>query len=430
MIIIKENNLDLIAKMMINLEKGKLIFDTDGKLVNEEKAFHYIENNGITYKFHSNLFKMHCSREMWLSICSRMKQLIVEYDRKVASLIGYESYYNSNEMEFVKTTYYFHRRFITFIKDIRPVSTSVVYSWCFSDIKCLLNDFKGYKKTDYVAHQLLNFNSIVIDTDDIFNFPPGVTVLNRPFVNNDFTANKYIASHKIINITNLSAFIFKLCRPGLYVEFAESMAIFHTVNPVREEKINNLHIVRCDKSKVSYKDIISIIKKQKKNDRSFVFDELEEARNVACGFPETFNDICSKCKLSLYDEIYALKISGLRSYSYMLMCRYCITYFFGSIKKYKLELLKINHSRKMDEVIKDLPLDLKEKKMLIDLYLNPCKNISGSGYENNNYKGYRNINDFILKKNINAPHDPNKQAFFYTKYDATVPNCLLNLTYY
>lgn len=418
MIIIKGDDLDLISKMMINLEKNKFIFDTKGVQINEEKAINYLQKDGINYKFHSNVFKIYCSHETWSKIERNIREIIVNNDIKVGSSNGYERYSSSNEMELIKTTNEYRRRFITRIKDV--CNNKYYIYWCYSNIKCLINDFKGYRQSNYTVYQLLNFNSIVLDTEEIFNFPPGVSILNRPFNTCDFKNDQYIASHRSINILNLNGFIFKIWSPELYKEFIKHMKYFYTINPVREEKINNLQILRCDKSKLRYEEIITQIKKTKKNNNDFIFDELEEARNIACGFPSTFNDICYKCKIPLYDYIYALKIPRKKGNSHMLMCRYCITYLLGSIRKYNLELLKINYPRKMDEVIRYLPIEEKEKTLLIDLYLNPCTIINGC-YENDKYKGYKNIKDFLMNK---YTHDPNKKAFFYNNLDDTDPKLL------
>ena len=412
MIIIKGSDMELIAKMIINLEKNKIIYNTEGKLVNEEKAVHCLENNGITYKFHCNIFKLYCNQELWNNFEHKIEQILHDCDGHSDN----GSYYDSGEMELLKTNHdWIDRQFTTRINSIRPTSSFKRY-WILSDINTLMNDYKGVNKTKYVSHQLLKFNSIVIDTRDLFNFSSRITILNRPIANADFTFNKYIASDDIIIIKNLYAFIFKLCCPGLYVDFVKHMAAFYTINPVNEEKINNLNILRCNKSKISHKKIISVIEKQRKKSTTIIFDELEEARNIACGFPQTFNDICYKCKIPLYEDIYALKIPRKIEHSHMLLCRFCITYLIGTINKYNLELFRVNYPRKMDEVIRMLPIEEKEQRLLIDLYLNPCKKIAGR-FENNNYKGYKHSKSLLLKI---KEHDPNKQAFFYTNNDETL----------
>ena len=103
MIIIKIDDerklpMDIIVKMMINLEKGSQMYNVDGKLVNDHGLFHYLKHAGVTYEFRSNRFSLYCKESIWSRVKENIKRIISIYDRKEGA-----PYSISHDMEIIET---------------------------------------------------------------------------------------------------------------------------------------------------------------------------------------------------------------------------------------------------------------------------------------------------------------------------------------
>ena len=252
MIIIKADGKEnipwhLVAKMMLNLEMNKEVYNIHGKLVNKANN-HKLEYEGITYEFIGNRYNIYIEGGYDIGMVDCINTRIIPYESAAMKEMKDKFVHYSSESQDMELRMGCVDRCRHFNRDNKTRNNNDVY---WDILKFSLLSYKGHssRKMDYVMRQLNKFNSIVIDTKNILNFDKKITVLNRPLEQKDYTIDYLIVKTKPILVRDLFLYIYRLFSEERFEHFINHNFLY-TINPIYYERMENLCPLRCSKEDI------------------------------------------------------------------------------------------------------------------------------------------------------------------------------------
>jgi hypothetical protein len=394
MIIIKNADLKndkaimVIATLLFNMELGKTVFNTSGEFDNCDEDFHVLSKNGITYNINGsigNIIVMYDEKiqrynntylkELSIKLENTMKYLDDIYIKKYNSI----KYFTEQSLDFTLVSRNYdssrcnvYNRKIILYKYMKEKGITCYNTW---ELKNNIDSNLFIEKSHHTAHDrncwehtlLKNYNSLVIDNYDVFNFKDDITFIDnikRSYLTiSDLIITKHMIIYNFHNggIDNTLRYLKNIKNE---TENNCDYMFPYTYTPIYKEQWKNIRPIRAsnEHDRTNIDQYINILINM---DYDYKLSELEEIKNVKFGAPHSHNDICHICHMYLYDDIYVLE----KHKYHICICAKCfhgkISY--ENIKTNNLIILRVKFPRTIKDVINIIEIPDDFKLLLIEL---------------------------------------------------------------
>jgi len=322
------NDVDTIAKTMINIERNQTIYNSAGEANNPEeskKSFNNFTHKDIEYDVNVSVGVIHIFSNESLNQAQCVSQIItalrrIEFSMPILKVpVSEDSYFKSTQYTMISrvpaanltttnTSVYGEsfRKIIITVADLKKCHENgskfvwfvrVVPATTFSmNIQELTLDFPCK------AYLMKSLSTIICDNAGIFNVASLTKQIDYPLLSqySAFTNNKIVESCVIIGVKFGLAYEIITCYNSK--KFSVISDRFLDRNPkLQVVDYNNFNIKRIDESKPWEKQL----------DEPFDYDAQErlEMQSAEIGKPPFPNDICFISRAPLYKHAYILKVS-------------------------------------------------------------------------------------------------------------------------
>lgn len=417
-----------IAAVMFNMELGKNVFNLDGTLITDGGDYHVLSKDGITYTIQGitgnvvilandvdkryNEFlgwdlekALHTLDDVYIDVHNDIKIYTSKSLDYTLELKAIKSKQNKKE-----------RRKIT-LKDSLP--NGDVFTWKMGVTDILFHDVKkAYDRNVWEYQMLQRYNTIIIDTDNVFNTEKNITMLNREPEMSDYTMSSRFISMDPISFSKTSGILYEIKNAfGIENNVSDFNNIEPVFIPIYEEKWESIRPRRVVVNNETMDIKITIMSKHFNDCYEYMLAELEEVKNVEAGAPPKPNDVCSLCYMYLHDDIYALEPE--KQHCHICVCANCFHEHLHPHHMHKsafknATVLKVTYPRTIIDII-----DHKDNTMKDDVK-NLMRELCGEyevfdgGVRTENFIGYYYIKEVMLKQ-VTPPKD--KKLFICKLYD-------------
>jgi hypothetical protein len=398
MIIIKIDNFDIeaekeIATLLFNMEMGKKSFNIMGDIDNPDEDFHVLHKNGISYTIYGSvgsliLLKQNKTDDPYFesfihNMVNHLSDLDDKYNKNCGIINHYtggSTDYSLNSKPFTSTT----RRIITSTHN-QIQQKEETYRWTVIDY---IED--GYKKSTrdiWEYTKLREYNTLIIDTNNIFNTDCKITfidsiktenyVMSKNFIDYKFTYN---AENK--NIDEMLRYL-RNDRNLIDLEYTLDLLMF---TPIYVEEWKNIKPMQG----ITNREIPPC---------AYIYDMLYTEYHTPSELEEKIDDVCDSCDMYLYGDIYVLE----KGNNHACVCAFCMqyesiyTYIFGRNKRDPdIHLLRVTHPNTAIDIINkfDVPDDV--RSVMIELSGDRVS-VENGVISTPNYEGYGVKDDVLLK---------------------------------
>lgn len=408
-----------IATVMFNMELGKNVYSLTGEFNDDAEDYHVLYKDGISYTIQGTTGRIVVlyngdDRRYNEFLGWDLEKLMVKLDNEYINKYGVIEQYDSRSMDYTLASTFTSKnddncRRIIVHKDINKKKGLI--TWMFQQDKrsTLFPEFmREYNRNTWEFSRLKDYNTIIIDTDNIYNTENTVTMLQQLPEPSMYTMIDRFIDMKPITISEKYDGIQQQIYDAFGVvnqkTFYSSVDSAHIFTPIYEEKWENIKPARC--SILHEKDIdfkINTILNTLKGGYDYTMMELEEIKNVESGVPPTFNDICHCCYMYLYDTIYVLEEKNC----HICVCSRCFhsiiypSYMDNKSQFYDATVLKVRYPRSIIDILnheKNTMSD--EKKQLMTELINGDYKINNGEVITPTFAGCLSISAVLLKQTI------------------------------
>jgi len=322
---IPEINIDLLCKMMLNIENNKNLYNINGAVNNNNisnRPFNYYTHNRVDYEINVSfgvvLFYTSDESINYPNIdkllCESFKKLPNDMSKKAPVKIGS---YNSTCYTLLSkapdasvaniTSSSSHgssfRKIINTLYDVRKCCESgSKFVWLIQIVNrkyLQVSELNSIPQTN--EHLSRSISTIIYDKLNLFNVSNGQKQLDYPSLNqyNMFKNNQILSEHICIsNIFGLDYEIIKCYKPNITQEF-----IYNVYACYSYVDYNDIEIRRVNPEK---KWSVQIVEPFDYKEQESLENDIEENGNHVFR-----NDICFITQAPLYKNVYVLKVAAL-----------------------------------------------------------------------------------------------------------------------
>jgi hypothetical protein len=416
-----------IASMLFNMELGCKVFSPNGEIDEPDEDFHVIEKNGISYTIQGvigNIVVLYNGdNHRYTDFLSwDLEKTLQTLDNiYINTRVEGIPQYTGKSLDYtlvseLHNTTDDRRNIIHNINKYSSQNSHFVWVMTLDGKKILRTHSKNKasnRNTNEYRH-LVQHNTLVIDTINVFESKENITFINGMPSKSDYSMSKKFVSYDVFTYSKKYGGIdYNLRHVGksksigkkyLYLnEKIEPLFI-----PIYDEKWENINPMRSDDwdtddGHVNAHDIGSHIFDLLTSSYNYMLMELEEVKNVESGAPPRPSDICHSCDMYLYDMIYVLELKN----NHVCVCAKCFHYLvhpmmFDSFNCADIRVLKVRYPKTVVDLIGIIDMPEEVRSLMIELSGDVI--IKDEVITTPNYVGYTDI-DNILLKTVTPPED-------------------------
>jgi hypothetical protein len=411
-----------IASMLFNMELGCKAFSPNGEIDDPDEDFHVIEKNGISYTIQGiigNIVVLYSGDDHHYIEClsrdleNALQKLDYIYiNTRVEGIPQYtEKSLDYTLVSVLRNNYTNNddRRKIVCNADALPYKHHFVWRMVSDGNNILFtnSEKKALGRNINEYNYLVQHNTLVVDTRNVFKSKENITFINGPPLKSDYSmSNKFVSYDVFTYSEKYGGIDYNLRR----MKNSTNIRIMHLLSnikikplfiPVYDEEWENINPMRSvdwdiDDGYVSIHDIVSHIFEMLTSSYDYILTELEEVKNVESGAPPRPNNICNSCDMYLYDMIYVLELKN----NHVCVCAKCfhrVVYpaMFDIFNCADISVLKVRHPKTVVDVIGTIDMPEEVRSLMIEL--SGDVKIKDDVITTPNYVGYTNINNILLK---------------------------------
>jgi hypothetical protein len=404
-----------IATLLFNMELGKRAFNIFGELDDPDDDFHVIHKDGISYTIQGiigniivmcNQKKRKENKEVIKSLMLNLDKIMYELDDVYIKEYGSIQQYTGKSLDYTLVSESYTKKNTDrrkFIHNQDTMSNKSHYIWkiIVDEQEILFGDAGKYDRNMWEYTELIKYNTLIIDTDDVFE-----TSTNITFIDGVPEIKHYIMAKRFINYDVLAYnvkyggvrnILHKVKDPEYKQEDQGNIeAIFTPIYAEVWENINPMRIVRGNDNS----NITDRILKLLYMSYDYILAEFDEIKNVRAGAPPIPNNECQVCGMYLYDDIYVLE----KGKNHICVCAIC---FHTQIDHQKLftisryvQILRVTYPKTVVDIINTIDMSEDFRSLMLELSgdsVTISSTVSGDVITTPNYMGYSNMESILLK---------------------------------
>lgn len=408
-----------IASMLFNMELGSKAFNSDGEIDEPDEDFHVMEKDGISYTIQGIignivvLYRGDDLRYIEFLAWDLEKVLQILDDMYIKARVEGIPHYTGKSLDYTLVSELqmgfnnkkkIDRRKIVLKADAPSHKSHFVWRMVADGNKILFtnNEQKVYGRNVNEYNYLVQHNTLVIDTINVFESKENITFINGMPSTRDYSMSNKFVSYDVFTYSEKYGGIDSVLRSLKNQENRQEMQdiiIEPMFIPVYEEEWDNINPMRAVRrgTNPAANHIIDLLN----SSYNYTLMELEEVKNVEYGAPPTPNDVCHSCDMYLYDMIYVLELKD-NHVCVCSKCFHCTVYPTMFDNCADINVLKVRHPRTVVDVI-DI-IDMSEEFRSLMTELAGDVTIKDDVIMTPNYAGYKDI-DSILLKTVTPPED-------------------------
>ena len=410
-----------IATTLFNMELGKKVFNIDGSINNPDEDLYILTKDGISYTIHGivgNIVVIYRGENHRYTefLISDIEKILHDLDMKYMDEFKEINCYNGKSMDYTLVSEAISdrnkkRRKIVKNKDTPPNKGQ--FLWRIDWPEIFMSNSRKYvgNRNLWEYETLLLYNTLVIDTDNVFNTKENITIIDDiPKVKDYNISTRFVSLEEFTydkKYGRIDSILREMKDPGYNDQ--HTMYITPVFVPIYEEKWENIKPIRVyiEREECLIDNIIKLLT----SSYDYTLMELEEVKNVESGAPPAPNDICHSCRMYLYDTIYVLECQN----NHVCVCARC---FHNDLYpelfdiNNNITVLKVKYPKTVFDIIYQMDMPSEIRQLMIELSGEDVRvDMKELTITTPNFVGYSEIDSILLK----TRHPPEGKRLFICK---------------